>query len=237
VRLIGPPEMDGEHVGLSSAAGGSEEVVHLHDYARIYATPGLYERIVQELLECRSPQVCAQAFARSLTLLGIDPSGVLLLDVGAGTGLVGELVAGLGLAGVVGIDLLAAARCAASRDRPGAYREYLVGDLAEAGATVLERLRRHRFGGMIAAGALGGTHMPPVALERALGLLAPGAPVVFSIDERWSATDEPGGFRTPLARMIGSGRLRLLERSRFRHRRTTTGEPVHYELIVAATGL
>lgn len=237
VRLIGPPEMDGEYVGLSAATGGSEEVVHLHDYARIYATPGLYERIVQELLECRSPQVCAEAFGRALALLGIDPSGVLALDVGAGTGLIGELVAELGLAGVVGLDVLAAARCAALRDRPGAYREYVVGDLVAGSAAVLERLRRQRFGGLVAAGALGGTHMPPVALERVLGLLVPGAPVVFSIDERWSATDEPGGFRTPLARMFDTGRLRLLERSRFLHRRRTTGEPVHYELIVAATGV
>ena len=41
VRLIGPPEADGEYVVLSNAASG-EETVHLHDYDRLYATPGLY---------------------------------------------------------------------------------------------------------------------------------------------------------------------------------------------------
>ena len=236
VRLIGPPEMDGEYVGLPSADGG-EDIVHLHDYERIYAAPGLYEEIVQELLGCRSPQVCAEAMVRALGALDLDPAGVLLLDLGAGTGLIGELLSRAGLAGIVGVDLLAGARTAALRDRPGAYASYVIGDLAAEDAELRSALEAggRRFGGLIAAGALGGTHMGPAALEQALALLGPGAPVVLSIDERWTATDEPGGFRSPLARLTSSGRLRLLERSRFLHRRTTTGEPVHYELIVAAT--
>jgi hypothetical protein len=236
VRLIGPPEMEGEYVGLPSAGGG-EDVVHLHDYDRIYATSGLYEEIVQGLLGCRSPQVCAEAMVRALDLLGLEPADVLLLDLGAGTGLVGELLSGAGLAGIVGLDLLPAARAAAWRDRPGAYASYLVGDLAGEDAELWSALEGggRRFGGLIAAGALGGTHMGPAALERALALLGPGAPVVLSIDEHWTSTDEPGGFRTALARLTSSGRLRPLERSPFLHRRRTTGEPVHYELIVAAT--
>jgi hypothetical protein len=78
--------------------------------------------------------------------------------------------------------------------------------------------------------------MPPPALERALALLPAGSPVVFTLDVRWTATDAPGGFRAPLARLFDSAALRLLERSRFRHRLSTTGAPVTYELIAAATG-
>jgi hypothetical protein len=89
---------------------------------------------------------------------------------------------------------------------------------------------------VIAAGAFGGTRVPPAALVNAIALLAPGAPVVFTIDERWMQTDEPGGFRTPVAELLASRRLTLLERSPYVHRVTTTGEPVHYELFVAATG-
>ncbi len=234
VRLIGPPQADGEYVVLGD--GRDEEVVHLHDYPRLYAVPGLYEHIVQGLLGCRSPQVAVEALARTLERLRLDPAQLVLLDLGAGTGLVGELVRGLGLAGVVGLDVLPAARAAALRDRPGAYRDYAVGDLADPAPELLAALRRHRLGGVIAAGALGGTHMPAVALDRALALLPAGAPVVFTIDERWTATDAPGGFRTPLARLLDSGRLRLLERSSFRHRTSTAGEPITYELIAAVTG-
>jgi len=235
VRLIGPPEADGEYLALR-AANGVEEIVHLHDYARVYEVPGLYEHVIGELLECRSPQVAVEALARALERCRLDPADTVLLDVGAGTGLVGELVGPLGLAGVVALDLLPAARAAALRDRPGVYRDYLVGDLAAPDPALLAALRHHRPGALIAAGALGGTHMPPAALAGAIALLPPGAPVVFTIDVRWTATDEPGGFRTPLARLHDSGRLLALERSRFRHRLTTTGAPVTYELIAAATG-
>jgi len=78
--------------------------------------------------------------------------------------------------------------------------------------------------------------MPPSALERALELLAPGAPVVFTLHEHWAAVDDPGGFRSALECLIESGRLRMLERSSFLHRRTTSGEPITYELFAALSG-
>ncbi len=152
-----------------------EQIVHLHDYDRLYEVPGLYEHIVQQLLCCRSPQVAAGGLALALGRLELDPADLAVLDVGAGAGLV-------------------------------------------------------------SAGALGGTHVPATALIQAIELLPPGAPVVFTIDARWMRTDGPGGFRAPVARLLASGRLRLLERSCFRHRLTTAGEPIHYELVIAAGG-
>jgi hypothetical protein len=59
---------------------------------------------------------------------------------------------------------------------------------------------------------------------------------VFTIDERWMQSDGPGGFRTPVAQLLSSGQLRLLERSRFQHRLSTAGDPVHYDLVVAVKG-
>jgi len=49
-------------------------------------------------------------------------------------------------------------------------------------------------------------------------------------------TDGPGGFRTPVSELLASGELELIERVRFRHRLTTAGKPIHYELLVAAHG-
>jgi hypothetical protein len=235
VRMIGPPEADGEYVGLRED-GADEEIVHLHDYERVYAVPGLYERIVQELLGCRSPEVAAEGLVLALVRLELDPAKLTLLDLGAGTGLVGELLRGLGVGAVVGLDALAAARDACVRDRPGIYRDYLVGDLANPTPRLLARLREQRLTGVVAAGAFGGTHVPATALVQAIELLPNGAPVVFTIDERWMRTDGPGGFRTPVAQLLASGRLALVRRCRFRHRLSTAGDPIHYELLVAATG-
>jgi hypothetical protein len=234
VRLIGPPDADGEYVGLVDA-DGREEIVHLHDYERIYQVPGLYEHIVQRLLRCRSPELAARGLAHALSRLALDPADIVLLDLGAGTGIVGELASGLGVGTLIGVDALQAARDACLRDRPVIYRDYLIGDLAAPAPELLARLRRHRPTALISAGAFGGTHAPPAALRGALALLPAGAPVVFTIDERWMQTDGPGGFKTAFSRLLSSGSLRLLGRSRFEHRVSTTGTPIRYELVVAAT--
>ena len=235
VRFAGPPERESEYVILRSR-GSDEEIVHLHDYERLYAEPGLYEHIVQELLQCRSPQVAAEALAHALARLGIDPATVVLLDLGAGTGIVGELATVAGVCRVIGLDALEAARTACLRDRPGIYSDYLVGDLATPPTDLLARLRRHRPTALISAGAMGGTHAPPTTLMNALNLLPAGAPVVFTIDERWMNTDAPGGYGTVITRLIESGELQLLDLTRFQHRLSTAGTPIHYKLVVATRG-
>ena len=162
---------------------------------------------MQGLLGCRSPQVAAEGLADAVARLGLDRADLVLLDLGAGTGLVGELATALGVAGVIGLDALEAARAACLRDRPGVYRDYLVGDLAALASGLLARLRAHGPTGLISAGALGGTHAPPVALLRALDLLPTGAPVVLTIDECWTQTDAPLGVA--VSRLLDSGQLRL----------------------------
>jgi hypothetical protein len=235
VRLLGPPQADGEYVALRDGGGG-EEIVHLHDYERIYGVPGLYEHIVQGLLRCRSPQVAVDGLGHAVDGLGLDPAEIVLLDLGAGTGIVGELASGLGVRTLIGVDALEAARAACLRDRPRVYRDYVVGDLAAPSPGLLAGLRDHRPTALISAGAFGGTHAPPAALLNALALLSAGSPIVFTIDERWMQTDGAGGFRRAVSALLTSGRLRLLRRSRFQHRVSTTGNPIHYELVVAVSG-
>jgi hypothetical protein len=236
VRLIGPPEADGEYIALRNPDSDDEEIVHLHDYERLYRKPGLYEHIVQELLGCRSPQVAADALAGALTELALDPSGLVLFDLGAGTGIVGELVSANGVSTIVGLDALDVARTACMRDRSGVYADYLIGDLASPAPELLTNLERHRPTALISAGALGGTHGSGATLLNALALLPTGSPVVFTIDERWTGTDGPGGFRTVMSGLLASRQLELLRRSRFQHRVSTSGNPIYYELVAAVTG-
>ena len=226
VRVLGPPETDGEYIALSE-----HDIVHLHEYERVYAVPGLYEHVVQELLQCRSPQVAAEGFVRAAASLGLEPGSMTVLDVGAGTGLVGELVRRGGVANVVGVDSLSAARAACLRDRPGVYAEYVVGYF-ELGDGLREELRPYEFGGLVSAGAFGGAHATPRALENALAILPPGAPVAFTIDERWMDESDPEGFGAAVERLVADGALMVTERTRFRHRVTTTGEPSYYQLVV-----
>ena len=63
----------------------------------------------------------------------------------------------------------------------------------------------------------------------------PGAPVALTIDERWMDVSDPDGFGFAVQRLLNQGDLEVVERTRFRHRVTTTGEPVFYELLVGRT--
>jgi SAM-dependent methyltransferase len=231
IRLVGPPSVDGEYVVL-----GDNDIVHLHDYARIYSVPGLYEHVVQKRLQCRSPQAAAEGFLRAAVQAGLDPGSMTVLDVGAGTGLVGELLLRGGVKRLVGVDALPAARTACIRDRPGVYAGYLIGDLASGDSDLCAALREHGFGGLVAAGAFGGTHAPPAALVNALAVLPPGAPVALTINERWMDTSDADSFGSEIERLVSQDELRPSERRRFRHRITTTGEPIFYELLAGTTG-
>jgi SAM-dependent methyltransferase len=164
----------------------------------------------------------------------MEPGSMTVLDVGAGTGLVGELLRRGGVARVVGVDSLPAAREACLRDRPGVYDGYLVGDLSRDGE-LRAALRPYGLGGLVSAGAFGGAHAAPGALEDALAVLPPGAPVIFTIDERWMDLSDPDGFGATVERLVADGDLVVRERTRFRHRVTTTGEPIFYQLIAGRT--
>ncbi len=67
-----------------------------------------------------------------------------VLELGARTGIVGELATVAGVSSGIGLDALEAGRIACLRDRPGIYSDYLVGDLAAPSSALLARLRRHR---------------------------------------------------------------------------------------------
>jgi hypothetical protein len=92
-------------------------------------------------------------------------------------------------------------------------------------------LRPYALGGLVSAGAFGGTHATPQALKNALAVLPPGAPVAFTIDERWMDESDPDGFGATVEQLVAGGDLAVLERTRFQHRVTTTGEPIYYQLV------
>ena len=203
--------------------------VGFHDYAAIYAVPGLYERIFyEELGMCSTTEVVA-LFGRGLAAAGRDPAAERVLDLGAGSGAGGEELRRLGVPYVVGLDLEPVAREAAGRDRPGAYDDYLVGDLGALPGEALDRLREHRLTSLVALAAIGVGHVPPPTLEIGLGLLAPGGLFAFAIASALlpDSEDEAGvatGYPDWLAELF-SGRADELGRHTYMHRIQTDGTP------------
>ena len=115
--------------------------IGFHDYAAIYAVPGLYEYVFYETLGMRSTREVVRMYAEVLEELGLDIAEQRVVDFGAGNGLGGEDLHASGVGELVGVDLEPMARTAAERDRPGVYPDYLVGDLGAWSEDQMDRLR------------------------------------------------------------------------------------------------
>jgi SAM-dependent methyltransferase len=195
-----------------------------HDYAAIYAEPGLYERVFIEELGMRSTFEVVRLFGKALRQQGLDPAGQRVLDVGAGNGIGGAELRALGVGSVVAVDLEPMAARAAARDRPDVYEEFVVADLA----TQADRFARYGLTAVVALSAIGPGHVPPDALRRTLDQLGPGGLYAFAVmpallpgseDAAGQETGYPGYLSELLAQS------ELLAREAYVHRRQADGSP------------
>jgi hypothetical protein len=188
---------------------GRVERLTMHDYARVYAIPGLYEEVVQRILGCATPDRIAALLAG----VADDPSEVRVLDLGAGNGVSGEALAAAGLRPVAAVDLEPVAREATLRDRPGLYELVLTGDIAALDPAPIRALHPNA---LTLVGALGNDHVGPGALAAAAALLEPDALIAYAHPDY----EDDAPLRAALAAL---GRVTELTRERYVHRRTASG--------------
>jgi 2-polyprenyl-3-methyl-5-hydroxy-6-metoxy-1,4-benzoquinol methylase len=212
---------------------GERRRIRFHDYAAIYEIPGLYEQLFYEVLECRSPEVVCELLGSELDRAGAEPEDLAVLDFGAGNGMVGEQLAGLGFGTIVGIDLLPEARAAALRDRPGVYDDYRALDLNALSPADRSDLESHGFDCLTCVAALGFGDVPPSVFAQAFNLLAPGGWLAFNLRERFLRDDDPAGFGALIARMLDKGVIEQRARTRYTHRVSVSGQPLDYVALVA----
>lgn len=208
---------------------GARRRIGFHDYGAIYAVPGLYERVFYDVLGMSTVGVVVELYVDAVAAAGLDPAAQRVLDLGAGNGAAGAALRDAGVGHVVGLDLEPEAREAARRDRPGAYDDYLVGDLAAWTEDELAALRERRFTAMVAVAALGIGHVPPAVLQRAIDAVDPGGLFAFAVlppllpgsdDEAGRAT----GYPDFLDALFRDGAEQLARRE-YVHRRTADGAP------------
>ncbi len=201
---------------------GRVEPLTLHEYARVYAIPGLYEEVVQRRLGCRTPERVAALLAEAA-----GGAALRVLDAGAGNGVSGDALAAAGLDPVVGLDLEPAARDAVLRDRPGRYGAYLIADLTALAPAEEAAIRAARPQALACIGSVGGDHLPPAAVVAGLALLEAPALLAYAYDVAYGAD--------PLADVLDpAGEL---ARDRYVHRRTVTGGERVWVAVVTQAGL
>ncbi|MGH2858409.1 MAG: methyltransferase [Solirubrobacteraceae bacterium] len=213
-------------------ADGRREDLRLHDYERIYALPGLYERIVQERLGCRSPAVLAGMLGAAVDSCGWDRAAVRVLDIAAGNGVSGEALAaeGLGGAGRYGTDIIPVARAAALRDRSGVYDDYLTLDLLALSDEQRRDLAALGCAALSCVAPVGErrSELPPDALAAAATLLADDAVVVYMHDP----AGRPDIVDARWWRRAVSAEAMLVARERYRHRYLADGSPFEMDGVV-----
>jgi SAM-dependent methyltransferase len=209
-----------------------QRTIRFHDYAEIYAVPGLYEEIFHRHLDCRSPAEVVGLLAQELGREGQDPQTLSVLDVGAGNGLVGERLRAIGVRSLVGVDILEAAAAAAGRDRPGLYADYVACDLTQLSRHERERLCARRPSCLTTVAALGFDDMPPRAFAEAYNLVSDGGWVAFNIKADFLDEIDGTGFRRLIARMVEQGSFQETARRRYRHRFSVERQPLDYVALV-----
>jgi len=207
--------------------------VRMHDYPAIFAIPGLYEKVVYNLFECRSPEVIAEMVAQAWDELGQPRDRARVLDLGAGNGCVAEALAAIGAENFTGIDLHPEAAAAAERDRPGLYREFLVGDLLALPPQLEARWANLEVDLLTCVAALGFDDIPPEVFRRALSRVRTGGLVAFTLKRDFTKEGEESGFAALLRSLVERGTLDVIERRTYVHRKATSGDPLHYVAWVA----
>lgn len=209
---------------------GRRRRIGFHEYARIYAIPGLYEHLFHDLLACQSPALLARLLEHEVRRAGLRMEELVVLDVGAGNGLMGACLAEAGARAVVGIDILPEAAQACRRDRAGVYDAYHVADLRCLSGALREELAQWGFNCMTLISALSAGHIPTEAFIAAYDLIATGGFVVQNMRDpsRRAAAGVPDGFTPFVLRALKAGRLEELLRVRYVHRLAVTGQPLHY---------
>jgi SAM-dependent methyltransferase len=206
--------------------------LRIHDYEAIFSIPGLYEKVVYDLLDCRSPARVRRLLEHQLEARGVESQKLTVLDLGAGNGCVAEELGKLPAVEIVGLDILPEAEEAANRDRPGLYADYVVGDICRLPAGGERRLQERSFDCLVSVAALGFGDIPPEAFANAFNRIEEGGWVAYTIKESFVKNGDGKGFSGLVRRMLQENILELADEEAYSHRLSAAGEPLLYRAFV-----
>lgn len=155
-----------------------------------------------------------------------------VLDLGAGNGMMGDVLKREGVARLVGVDIVLEAREAAYRDRPAVYDAYYVKDLGDLDSDLRDELSEWNFDCLTCVAALGFGDIPPRAFFNAIRLIKSNGWLAFNIKHSFLDTDEQTGFSRLVRALIFSKYLDIYHLELYRHRLSMEGTQLFYYALV-----
>ena len=235
-RIQFPPadseKLEQDEVFFTLVVDGEPKRLRFHDYDEIYKRPGLYEQLFYDRLRSNSPEKVADLLQRSLNTVREPMTELRVLDLGAGNGMMGEVLKRKGVARLVGADIIPEARDAAYRDRPTTYDDYCVTDLTNVESDTLEQLREWSFDCLTCVAALGFGDIPPRAFFNAMKLVRTDGWLAFNIKESFLDHADDTGFSRLIRELIFSKYLDIYHLELYRHRLSMEGTQLFYYALV-----
>ena len=235
-RIQFPPtnseELGQDEVSFKLIENGEQRQLRFHDYAAIYKRPGLYEELFYGRLRCNSPGKVMDLLQRAMQTAREPVTELRVLDLGAGNGMMGEVLKHEGVARLVGVDIVPEARDAAYRDRPTAYDAYYVADLGKPDPDLREELSEWSFDCLTCVAALGFGDIPPRAFFNAIKLIRTGGWLAFNIKQSFLDAAEQTGFSRLVRALIFSKYLDICHLELYRHRLSMEGTQLFYYALV-----
>ena len=210
---------------------GTKRKLRLHDYVEVYQIPYLYEHLMEKL-DSQSHRVLTSLLVEQFTQAGGTVEDMVVLDIGAGSGLIGQTLAGLGVKSMVGIDIIPEAAEAACQQYPGVYENYYVEDLSKLTEITKQALNRRGFNSLICCSALSNGHVPADALSVVFNQIAPNGLIAFNVAEYFWKDNSKAGFRHQHSWVENQSVFEIMRMHSYRHRFYTDGRPLEYLAIV-----
>lgn len=228
---LGTTDLRQDEVYFYLQQSDNKRKIRFHDYDELYKLPGLYEQLFYDRLKCQSPQKVAEILMDSVAQSNHNFTQLRILDFGAGNGMMGDALKKYGVSRLVGVDIIAEARQATERDRPGMYDAYYVADFCNLDQDRREEIASWSFDCLTTVAALGFGDIPPRAFIEAFNIIQSQGWVAFNIKETFLDTSDNSGFSRMMRELIFSEFLDLYHLERYRHRYSMEGEPLYYFAI------
>ena len=165
-----------------------------------------YDQTMLQGLQYRSPQTVATLLADAL-----PDRHAAVLDIGCGTGLLGQGLAAHAFTTIDGLDVSPEMMRVAQR--LGVYRHFLVGDL-----NLPLDIPTGTYGGASCCGTFTHGHVGANCLDEVFRILKPAAPFAFTVKLEVFG---PLGFKDKLAALVAAGTVRQVHFALDRHYATS----------------